>query len=405
MPIAMNEGSPRPLSHRPPTGSRDLLPLEVVQRQWVEQCLSEIFRRWGYQQIITPTLERLSTLTAGGLIQSEALLQLRDAEGSPLGLRPEFTASIVRATATRMAQSPLPQRLFYHGSVFRNAPQEQEFFQSGVELIGAAGWQADAEVLLVLSEALQALPLPNWTLILGDIGVTQRLLNLLSPTAHLPIRQAIAQLDYVYLETAPLPERDRQIGLQILNLRGQPSAVLHKLGQLSLPLPQQERVQDLQRVCQVLEQQGVKLVLDLSLLQSFAYYTGIVFQVSSQQEIIGMGGRYDQLFALYSPSQVDQPGIGFTLLLEKLQRQLIPSATLPQTLPSSQRLLVALTPDAFPPALHLAQMWRQHQPSAIIELELLNRSPEALEAYARQRGIPEIVWVQADGSTHTSDLS
>ncbi|HAN46461.1 MAG TPA: ATP phosphoribosyltransferase regulatory subunit, partial [Cyanobacteria bacterium UBA8156] len=57
---------------RLPEGARDLLPLDVAQKQWLETRLNEVFQAWGYQRAIAPTLERLSTLTAGGAMAPEA---------------------------------------------------------------------------------------------------------------------------------------------------------------------------------------------------------------------------------------------------------------------------------------------------------------------------------------------
>ncbi|WP_414364289.1 ATP phosphoribosyltransferase regulatory subunit [Synechococcus sp. B60.1] len=389
-------------SLRPPTGARDFLPREVQRRERLEAQLTQVFRRYGYQRIITPTLERLETLLAGGSIRGEAVLQLRDGEGTMLGLRPEFTASIVRAAATRLAGGPLPLRLYYHGNVFRNSRREegsyssQEFFQSGVELIGAGGWLADAEILLLLADCVRAVGLSNWTLLLGDVGLTESLLNSVTPKAQAAVRRAIAQLDYVYLESAPLPEAARQIGLQILGLRGQPEQVLPQLAQLPVP---PERLRDLRQLCQILEARQVRVVLDLSLLQTLAYYTGIVFQAVVGGEVIALGGRYDQLYALYSPQQVEQPGIGFTLLPDTLLRLLPPDP--PAEAMGCQRLVVPLVPAGIPAALALAARWRE---SEAVELELLDRPPEEIEAYARQCRIPEIAWVQADGSYHISPV-
>lgn len=389
-------------SLRPPTGARDFLPREVQRRERLEAQLTQVFRRYGYQRIITPTLERLETLLAGGSIRGEAVLQLRDGEGTMLGLRPEFTASIVRAAATRLAGGPLPLRLYYHGNVFRNSRREegsytsQEFFQSGVELIGAGGWLADAEILLLLADCVRAVGLSNWTLLLGDVGLTESLLNPVAPKAQAAVRRAIAQLDYVYLESAPLPEAARQIGLQILGLRGQPDQVLPQLAQLPVP---PERLRDLRQLCQILEAHQVRVVLDLSLLQTLAYYTGIVFQAVVGVEVIALGGRYDRLYALYSPQQLEQPGIGFTLLPDTLLRLLPPDAQAEAA--ACKRLVVPLVPAGIPAALALAARWRE---SEAVELELLDRTPEEIEAYARQCRIPEIAWVQADGSYHISPV-
>ncbi|MCJ2543553.1 ATP phosphoribosyltransferase regulatory subunit [Synechococcus bigranulatus str. 'Rupite'] len=413
-------GSPTsPSSLRPPSGARDFLPREVQRREWLESQLSQVFQRYGYQRIITPTLERLETLLAGGSIQAESVLQLRDSEGTMLGLRPELTASIVRAAATRLSSGPLPLRLYYHGSVFRNSQREegsssgQEFFQSGVELIGAGGWLADAEILTLLADCIRSVGqgaatpfghaseggngIPDWTLLLGDVSLTESLLSPIAPTAQAAVRRAIAQLDYVYLESAPLPEAARQIGSQILALRGQPSRVLPQLAQLPVPA---DRLRDLQQLCQVLQEQQVQVVLDLSLVQTLAYYTGIVFQAVVGGEVVGLGGRYDRLHALYSPHQAEQAGIGFTLLPDTLLR-LLPPAHKPDG-SGCRRLVVPLVPAGIPQALALAAQWRQSEP---VELELLDRSPEEVEAYARQCRIPEVAWVQADGSFHLTTLN
>jgi ATP phosphoribosyltransferase regulatory subunit len=64
--------------HQPPTGARDLLPLDVAQKYWIEERLRQVFRRWGYHWIITSTLERLDTLKAGGAIQPSTVIEVYD---------------------------------------------------------------------------------------------------------------------------------------------------------------------------------------------------------------------------------------------------------------------------------------------------------------------------------------
>ena len=85
--------------YQPPAGARDLLPLDVAQKRWVEERLQQVFHRWGYHQIITSTLERLDTLMAGEAIGRSTVIQIQDASES-LGLRPELTASIPNASTT-----------------------------------------------------------------------------------------------------------------------------------------------------------------------------------------------------------------------------------------------------------------------------------------------------------------
>ena len=396
--------------HRPAAGARDLLPLDVVQKQWVERHLRRVFEEWGYRRIITPTLERLETLTAGGAVQPGSVLQVRDSEGTMLGLRPEMTASIARAAATRMAGTALPLRLYYNANVFRNTHHEKEFFQAGVELIGAPGWLADTEVMLLLAECLRALDLSDWSLIVGEVGLTQSLLSTISPSAKTSVHDAVASLDRVFLETADMPESDRQAALQVLDLRGEPQEVFRKLRGLTLPSGERQRVKDLEQLCETLTIQGVPVVLDLSLLEGFGYYTSTVFQAVCGSEQLGLGGRYDSLFSLYSPHREEQAGIGFSLTLETLQRVLQFSDRLPQSSRKTHTLVVPTEAGAVPHVLKLAAQLRSQHPGRSIEIELLGdfsaggvaRSAEAIGEYARSCEIEEIAWVQADGTFHTT---
>ncbi|MEY3826039.1 MAG: hypothetical protein RLZZ148_853 [Cyanobacteriota bacterium] len=82
--------------HQAPAGARDLLPLEVVQKGWINDRLQAIFQSWGYQRIVTSTIERLDTLIAGEAIDPKSVLQLQPTAEGIFGLRPELTASIAR---------------------------------------------------------------------------------------------------------------------------------------------------------------------------------------------------------------------------------------------------------------------------------------------------------------------
>ena len=131
------------MTHHPPAGARDLLPLEVAQKAQINDQLQNIFQGWGYQRIVTSTLEWLDTLIAGGAIAPETVVELQDSSEGRLGLRPELTASIARAVVTRMTDTH-PQRLCYRANVFRRPPagyhgRQMEFFQAGVELLFAGG--------------------------------------------------------------------------------------------------------------------------------------------------------------------------------------------------------------------------------------------------------------------------
>lgn len=391
--------------YQPPAGARDVLPLEVAQKRWIEQRLQQTFHRWSYQQIITPTLERLETLMAGGAIQPETVMQFWDAEEGLLGLRPELTASIARAAVTRMAGAIYPQRLYYNANIFRRSPgmglsSQQEFVQTGVELLGGSGL-ADGEILLLLQDCLHSLGLPEWHVVLGEAGLTRSLLSNFPLELQPHIRQAIARLDRVAL--TELPSDLRQPALDLLDLRGEPASVLQRLAQLDLKPEQRQIVHDLKTLLELVGDR-FPLTLDLSLIQTFDYYTGIVFDViatgEGEQRLLGEGGRYDQLLARYHPGGESLPGIGFALNLEDLHQVLLPTGQLPQQMPTSQWLIVPVHPEAIAAAFSYAEKLRGQPESQELRVEMALEwlSPEATREYARCRQITYIAWIQTDGS-------
>ncbi len=401
--------------YQPPSGARDLLPLDVAQKSWIEERLQQVFHRWGYHRIITSTLERLDTLMAGGAIQRSTVIQLKDAEEEELGLRPELTASIARAAVTRMAGISYPQRLYYNANVFlrrvgeHNHNRQQEFYQAGVELLGSSGWLADAEVLLLLADCLNQLGLRQWRLVLGEAGIAQSLLSPF-PTALQPaVRQAIAQLDRVSLETLPLSSELQERARIMLDLRGRPDEVFPRLASLGLDFSQQEAVNNLKSLIDLLgeclpvqpEASANPLIVDLSLLRPFDYYTGIVFEVASDTEaetrVLGQGGRYDQLLGLYQPQGKMIPGIGFVLNIEDLHQVLLSTPQLPQSIPASNWLVVPQTPQAYAAAFAYAEKLRNSTHLVRVEVDLGGRESEAIREYARHREIQQIAWIEPAG--------
>ncbi len=383
--------------YQPPTGVRDLLPSDVLQKLWIEERLQRVFQQWGYQRIITPTLERIETLQASGSVDLSGILQLRDAEGASLGLRPDPTPSLARAVATRLIDTPWPVRLSYQTNVFRSTARPQEFYQAGIELIGAGGAFADGEVLLLLNDALQALGLSEWTLILGAVGFTRSWLSAAPEALRPHLRQALSSLDRVALEaeTSLDPELKRAL-LLLFDLRGEPKQVLAKAHTLALSDAQRQDLQTLQSLVGWLEAQGITVILDLSLVEAFDYYTGMVFEICVRDCLLGRGGRYDELLASYGRPA---PGVGFSLNLEALQQVLVQDKQRPLvSRPEGGVLIVPKTPQAWSHALAKAAHLRSQSPERV-ELELLGRSPEAVLVYAEQIGVAQVLWVDADGTT------
>jgi ATP phosphoribosyltransferase regulatory subunit len=403
--------------HQPPVGARDLLPVEVSQKHWIEDRLQHVFHRWGYHRIITSTLERMDTLMAGGAIQQSTVIQLQNMEDEALGLRPELTASVARAAVTRMAGDTYPQRLYYVANVFRrpdrsNHNRQLEFYQTGVELLSADGIAADAEILFLLSDCLNNLNLGPWYLILGEAGLTQSLLSVFPNGIREYVRRAIAHLDRITLENLSLPGDLRDWALLLLDLRGRPVDVIQRLTNLELDPVQRTAVNNLKSLIELLQTSFAKqgeqranpptIVLDLSLLRTFDYYTGIIFEVVSGssfgQRVLGQGGRYDQLLGLYNPTGETYPGIGFSLNIEEIHQVLLSVSQLPTQTPASNWLIVPTTPEAYVAAFAYAQKIRESTNLVRVEVDLGGRdTQEAIRDYARDRRISQIAWVDTEG--------
>ena len=401
--------------YQPPAGARDLLPLEVEQKRWINDRLQHQFQTWGYQRIVTSTLEWLDTLTAGGAIRPERVIQLRNNGENSLGLRPEVTASIARAAVTRMAGNSDPQRLCYRANVFRNASsghhgRQLEFYQAGVELLFAGGVLADGETILLLADCLHDLGIPDWSILLGEAGLTRSLLAAFPEHLRQQVRTCIANLDRITLESLDLEPDLKQQAIMLFDLRGKPESVLEKLSTLDLGSEARTTVDSLKSLIELLNSSSdrpLPLTLDLSLLQTFDYYTGIVFKAVSFQDhqsyILAEGGRYDRLLGLYDPQGKTSPGIGFCLSIEDLHSCLLSTDKLPKQAPNSDCLVVPTSTVAASIALQYARQLRKNE-SLKVEVELSDRSETEVKQYAQTCRIKKLIWIEADGSKRSEVL-
>ena len=402
--------------YQPPAGARDLLPLEVEQKRWINDRLQHTFQKFGYQRIVTSTLEWLDTLTAGGAIQPSRVIQLRNNGESSLGLRPELTASIARAAVTRMAGNIYPQRLCYRANVFRNPSgthhgRQLEFYQAGVELLFAGGVLADAEIILLLADCLHELGIPKWSILIGEAGLTRSLLSAFPESVRTQVRHCIANLDRITLENLELDRDLKDRALMLFDLRGNPEDVLTRISSLDLDAEATQTVNNLKSLIKLLNnsaEQSLPITLDLSLLQTFDYYTGIVFKAISFQDrdsyILAEGGRYDRLLGLYDPQGKSSPGIGFCMSIEDLHSCLLSTTKLPQQAPHSDCLVIPTTTEVEAIALKYARKLRSENDTNRIEIDLGERSEAAIKQYAKTCRIKQLVWIEADGSSRVEEL-
>jgi ATP phosphoribosyltransferase regulatory subunit len=386
---------------QPAAGARDLQPGAVESNRRINELLAAVYRLWGYQEVTPPTIERLTSLEAGGAINSGEILRL--AADEPLGLRPELTAPIARAACSRMRGRPRPLRLWASGTTFRTSISDgggqriHEELQSGVELLGVGSSAADAELLQLLLAAVATLGLEEAhrpTLLVGHHGLLDALLSQAPAEQRGSIRRALTSFDPLALEQLNLPAPQRESFRTLLALRGEPERVLYQLEQWLGPIPLLQTLADtLTAVAPAAAARGVRLQLDPSFQPHFDLYDGLVFRLVCQGHeapvAIASGGRYDALVGRFGADLDQAAGTGFGFAIEAI-RELLEAGEPPA--PQGAWLVAAA------PGVDLAQALshqaRLHQRGEAAELCLSRCDSEAeAETIAAERGCRGTVWV------------
>lgn len=388
---------------QPAAGARDLNPRQVEGNRRIREQLAAVYRLWGYQEVDPPSVETLDTLAAGGGIAAQELVRL--ASDDPLGLRPELTASIARAACTRMADKPLPLRLWADGNTFRCALGDggqqriNQEIQSGIELLGEPSLAADAELMHLLLAAAAALGLVaahRPTLLIGHHGVLQALLELLPAPLRDGVRQALTGFDRLALESMDLDPDQRQLVHALQQLRGEPAMVISELQRLLGHTPQLQQLElSLLLVATSAARHGVKLQLDPTFQPHFNLYDGLVLKLVCQQSevpiAIASGGRYDSLVGRFStPSSLRSlpaAGVGFGFDVEALRELLLPGNGGTPT-----RLVAYANPDSLESAFAVLESLHQQGLAAELHSQPLPDRPAA-EAIARARGCDGVHWL------------
>jgi ATP phosphoribosyltransferase regulatory subunit len=311
-----------------PKGLRDLLPEEVKQRRHMERRVSTLFQSYGYREIATPTIEFLDVVEGGtGRNIRKELFLFMDREGEVLSLRPEMTVSIARLAATHL-QGELPQRLYYNANVFRHVQphlaQYREFWQMGIELLGASGAWADAEVISVAVKSLLALGLDDFKISLNQIGIFNSLLedSRLEQAEREEIRRLVEDKDLValsaLLDGLAIDDGLKESIARLPVLHGG-LEILQQVPYLEKNRKAEQAALELKKVYEALQVCGVigNIVVDMGVLRGLDYYTGIVFEGYSPELGYGLlgGGRYDRLLGEFG---LDAPATGFALGMDRL---------------------------------------------------------------------------------------
>ena len=288
-----------------PPGALDLTGAAVRRRRTLQSRMLERLEAAGYEEIIPPTFEYAEVFVraGGGAADiADRLIRFLDLDGKLLALRYDFTASVARLAATKLADRPTPLRLSYAGKVFRQDPEREgrrprEILQVGGELLGEGGVVADVEVLRLALALVGSAGVAEFQLNLGHVGALAPALAALSLDERAAVRRLIDRKDAAGLAAAapgPLTELPFIIG----------------------------RREALDRAARVIDtalsgSERHHVVYDFGEVRGLDYYTGIHFEIfiAGAGTAVGAGGRYDDLMGRFGRPL---PAVGLALDLDAL---------------------------------------------------------------------------------------
>jgi ATP phosphoribosyltransferase regulatory subunit len=311
------------MTHPIPPGTRDVLPDEARELRAISDRMRAAFERAGYGEVYTPALEYEEVLRRGDERAAGAAYRLFNEHGEVLALRSDNTIPIARVVASRLGELDPPFRLSYlshaYRAVERGVGEPREFLQSGIELIGVAAAEGEAEVAALTIAALDEAGLRRHRLGVGDASLYRTLLGALEVPAgaHGPLLESLARRDLVGLELQVarlgLGERERELLVRLPELRGGPEVLERADG------PVAGAVEGLRALHERLAERGVaeRVIFDLGLVRELGYYTGAVFEVYDPAVgfALGGGGRYDELLGRFGRSL---PACGMALDIQRV---------------------------------------------------------------------------------------
>jgi histidyl-tRNA synthetase len=340
------------VSTKPPSGMRDYLPDAVVKRRYVLGNIENVFQRYGFLPLETPTMEHLTTLLGKYGDEGDQLLYRVLHRGerlnraltqdtvelvdlAELGLRYDLTVPLARVVAQYSHLLPPFFKRYQIQPVWRaDRPAKgrfREFYQCDVDITGTTSLLAEAEVVNAISEVLVHLGFCNFGIALNHRVVLRSMMEVtgigeaMEGTALVAIDKldkigpAGVQAELIERGIAPMAAQ-RLLDLTTVG-QDKDNAQTLKALRAMLPLPQaQQALADLETLCSLTVDApaGPRLRIAPALARGLSYYTGPIFEVVSEDfsGSLGGGGRYDNLVGMFSGKQV--PAVGFSLGLERI---------------------------------------------------------------------------------------
>ena len=303
-------------------GMNDILPPDSARWEWFEDTVRALMRRYGYLNVRTPIVEPTPLFVRGlgevtDIVEKEMYSWVDSMNGDTLTLRPEGTAGVVRAAIEHSMLYDGGKRLYYVGPMFRHErPQRgryRQFHQVGVEALGFAGPDVDAEVILMCRSLWRDLGLGEVRLDINCLGTsTERKAHREALVRHLESGSAL--LD------AEAQRRLHSNPLRILDTKNPAMQPLVEAAPKLMDYLGEASLKHFDGLCRMLNAAGQPYRVNHRLVRGMDYYCLTVFEwvtdlLGAQGTICG-GGRYDGLSELMGGKPA--PGIGWGMGIERV---------------------------------------------------------------------------------------
>ena len=409
-----------------PRGTRDFTPEVMNRRLAFENLLESMALSHGFKRVQTPIFESLDLFTAkSGPGVVKQLYAFQDKSDRALTLRPELTAPVMRMISEEMRSSPKPLRLSYFGQCFRYEESKKgryrEFFQYGVELIGASGPLAEAEVVSLAIDMLDSSGLVDYEVRIGHVGVLRDILTGLGLSEEgepePPVASAMRLLDKG--DWAGLADLFAANGISssaLDNLRNLSEldggsetldSAREILTALEVSQDSLDELAELLAALTALAPTPPSLKVNLCVARGLDYYTGMVFDVNvaelgGEGQVLG-GGSY-RLLHLFGLEDLDPScgfGLGFDRVLLALEAQaerVGRSEVVPGETPKPSTLVMPFKIDAHP-VLSIVKELRDL--GHIVELDLRGKNIGKTLDWASKNGFTNVVIVGPQDLEHS----
>ena len=301
-------------------GTRDILPEEVKKWQYIENTAKCIFEKYGYEEIRVPVIEKSELFQRGvgeetDVVQKEMYV-FDDKGGRSIALRPEGTAGVVRSYIENgMSSMPSPIKLWYSMPMYRyenvQKGRQREFHQIGAELFGSSSYLADVEMIEMVNTFLEKLNIKDVELRINSIGCKECRKNYLEALKNY-IRPNLDK----YCEVCK--ERFEKNTMSIIDCKEEKCKELNKKAPKTIDYLCEECKNHFEKFKEMLDNLGIKYIVDTGIVRGLDYYTKTVFEFVSKADgltVLG-GGRYDGLVEELGGEKT--PAIGFATGVERL---------------------------------------------------------------------------------------